>query len=72
MSLIVTCLPKNGHKDKCPLFDTCLARLTDGTVTGCGIPLYYAGYISKSEIVVQHTVIDGKHRQGGTEGGTEE
>ena len=65
MSLIVTCLPKNGHKDKCPLFDTCLARLTDGTVTGCGIPLYYAGYISKSEIVVQHTVQEGADNERG-------
>ena len=52
---IVICLG-DGEKEDCPYIKTCLARLNDRTITGCGIPLYVAGFITKSEIFVQHTV----------------
>ena len=35
---------------------TCLARLTDGTITGCGIPLWYCGMIPLSAVMVRHCV----------------
>lgn len=44
------------HHDNCPYIATCLARLTDRTITGCGMPLFLDGLIPKSEIVVEHTV----------------
>lgn len=40
----------------CPMKPYCLARLNDRTITGCGIPLYMTGQISKDEINVEHTV----------------
>ena len=38
------------------MIKTCLARLTDRTITGCGIPLYAAGLIKREDIMVEHTV----------------
>ena len=52
---IVKCIPTQPDKQSCPMIQTCLARLTDGTITGCGIPLWYAGLIKLEEIMVEHT-----------------
>lgn len=57
--MIMTCIPKSKDKKPCPMIKTCLARLTDGTITGCGVPLAYAGLIRKEEIMVEHTVMRG-------------
>ena len=58
MYQIVKCRAKHEDKTKtdCPMLPYCLARLTDGTISGCGIPLYYAGMIKRDEIMVEHTV----------------
>ena len=52
--MIVKC--KSKEKSDCPMIHFCLARLTDPTITGCGIPLYQAGVIQKSDVRVEHTV----------------
>lgn len=54
--MIVKCIPTKPDKTECPMIKFCLARLTDGTVTGCGIPLWYSGLIKREEITVEHTV----------------
>lgn len=58
--MIVKCKPTRPDKEPCPLIKYCLARLTDGTITGCGIPLWDAGVIRKEEVMVEHTVKDGE------------
>ena len=40
----------------CPYIKTCVARLTDRTVTGCGMALFTNGLIKYDEIGVEHTV----------------
>lgn len=40
----------------CPYIKTCVARLTDRTVTGCGMALFTSGMIKYDEIGVEHTV----------------
>ena len=52
----VKCKPTQPDKEQCPMIRYCLARLTDGTITGCGIPLWYAGLIKREDILVEHTV----------------
>ena len=42
--------------ESCPTLVYCLARLSDPTITGCGMPLYEAGLIRREEILVMHTV----------------
>ena len=54
--MIVKCIPTQEDKEPCPLIKTCLARLTDGTITGCSLPLWWAGIISKDGIKVEHTI----------------
>lgn len=54
--MIVKCLPTKEGKNPCPMIRTCLARLTDRTITGCGVPLWYAGLITRQEVTVEHTV----------------
>ena len=54
--MIIKCKSKRNDKDDCPMKPYCLARLTDRTITGCGIPLWYGGVIRKDEIMVEHTV----------------
>lgn len=54
--MIVKCIPSTEDKKPCPMIHTCLARLTDGTITGCGVPLAYAGLIEPSDVQVEHTV----------------
>ena len=54
--MIVKCRPVNKDKKSCPMIQTCLARLTDRTITGCGVPLWWAGVIKREEIMVEHTV----------------
>ena len=54
--MIVKCRATNPEKTDCPMIQTCLVRLTDGTITGCGVPLWYAGLIRIEEIMVEHTV----------------
>ena len=53
--MIVNCKAKTGKTD-CPMIQTCIARLTDETITGCGVPLWCAGIIKRDEIEVLHTV----------------
>jgi len=60
-SIITKCLPTEEGYDKCPYISTCLARQTDRTITGCGMPLYVDGFITKSEIYVEHTVVEEKN-----------
>lgn len=54
--MIVKCRATKPDKTDCPMIKTCLARLTDRTITGCGIPLWYAGLINREAIMVEHTV----------------
>lgn len=56
MSTIVKCRATEDGKIDCPMIKTCLARLTDKTITGCGLPLVYAGIIKRHELMVEHTV----------------
>jgi hypothetical protein len=53
--MIVKCTPTQPNKEPCPMIKTCLARLTDRTITGCGVPLFHAGLIRKEEVMVEHT-----------------
>ena len=40
-------------KEQCPYYKTCLARIFDRTITGCGLPLYIDGAIkSYNDIVI--------------------
>lgn len=57
--MIVKCKPTKPDKEPCPMIRYCLARLTDRTITGCGIPLWYGGMIRKEDIQVEHTIKDG-------------
>lgn len=52
----VMCKSRRSDKTDCPYIRVCFARLTDPTITGCGLPLYMAGIINKSDIMVIHTV----------------
>lgn len=45
--MIVKCIPSTEGKKPCPMIRTCFARLTDGTITVCGVPLWYAGLIKQ-------------------------
>ena len=56
--MIVKCISDNGEK-QCPMIMTCLARLTDKSITGCGIPLWYCGMIPQSAIMVEHSIRTG-------------
>lgn len=56
MNGIVKCLPTEEGKHPCPMIKICLARLTDGTITGCGVPLAYVGLIRPQDIQVEHTI----------------
>lgn len=53
--LIVKCLDNGGVGD-CPYKPTCIARLTDRTITGCNLPLVWEGLIDKSQAVIEHTI----------------
>ncbi len=55
-SIIVKCHPTQPDKSNCPNLPYCLARLSDPTITGCGMPLYEAGLIQRADIRVEHTV----------------
>lgn len=57
--MIVKCKPTKPDKEPCQMIRYCIARLTDRTITGCGIPLWYGGVIRKEDIQVEHTVKDG-------------
>lgn len=54
--MIVKCKPTMEGKTPCPMIQTCLARMTDETITGCGLPLAYAGIIKWQDIQVEHTI----------------
>lgn len=54
MDGIILCKTKDGFK--CPYLDFCLARLTDRSITGCGMPLYVDGLIKYEGIRMQHTI----------------
>ena len=44
------------HCNNCQYKTYCIPRLTDRTITGCNLPLYWAGWISKGDVVIEHTV----------------
>lgn len=52
------CRHNNGMGD-CPYIITCLARLTDRTITGCNLPFVWNGLIPKESAYVIHTVKGG-------------
>lgn len=54
--MIVKCKPTQPDKTDCPMIRYCLARLTDRTITGCGVPLYEAGLIKRNDVMVEHTI----------------
>lgn len=54
MIATIPCKDKDGFE--CPYLVTCMARLTDKTITGCGMALYVNGLIKHDEIGIQHTV----------------
>lgn len=54
--MIVKCHPTQPDKSNCPMLPYCLARLSDPTITGCGMPLYEAGLIQRADIQVEHMV----------------
>ena len=54
--MIVKCRHTQPDKTDCPMLPYCLARLTDRTITGCGVPLWYGGVIRREDIQVEHTV----------------
>ncbi len=56
--MIVKCKPTQPDKQTCPLICFCIARMNDRTITGCGIPLWYAGMIRREQVQVEHTVRD--------------
>lgn len=58
MNAIVYCKHRLTKEKSCPFYDFCLAWQTDGTVIGCGMPLYYAGIIKKEDIKVEHLVVE--------------
>jgi hypothetical protein len=63
--MIIKCKPTRPGKTDCPLLRYCIARMNDPTVTGCGIPLWYGGFISRDQVQVEHTVRDGKDGKDG-------
>ena len=42
--------------ETCPCKSFCLARLNDTTICGCTMPLYWAGEIPLSAVMVEHRV----------------
>ena len=75
--MIVKCKPTQSDKKECPIITCCLARLTDRTITGCGIPLWYAGVIRSEQVEVEHTMkghgatLKGRKRAKQKDGGNE-
>ena len=57
MTATIPCKAEDGFE--CPYLKTCFARLTDRTITGCGMALYMNGLIRYEEIGVKHTVRKG-------------
>lgn len=53
MITTIPCKAKDGFK--CPYIKTCIARLADETIKGCGMALYVNGLIKYDEIGVAHT-----------------
>ena len=56
VTMIVKCKPTQPDKQPCPMIRLCIARMNDRTITGCGIPLWYAGVIRREQVEVEHTV----------------
>lgn len=59
--MIVKCHPTKPDKTDCPNLAYCLVRLSDPTITGCGIPLWEAGLIKRQDIMVEHRVMEVQH-----------
>lgn len=53
-------VPCNAGDWTCPYIKFCFARLNDKTVVGCGIPLWWHGFIKWEEIAVAHAVKGGR------------
>ena len=51
---VVRCEADGGQS--CPMYRYCLARQTDRTIIGCGVPFWYAGFIPKEAIMVEHRI----------------
>ena len=56
MNNVVSCISPKPDRKNCPYLEFCPARLTDKTITGCGVPLYRAGIIPYDAVMVEHTV----------------
>lgn len=75
--MIVKCNPTQPGKERCPLIRFCIAQMNDRTITGCGIPLWYAGVIRREQVEVEHTVnghgatLKGRKRAKQKDGGNE-
>ena len=61
MITTIPCKSEDGFE--CPYLTTCLARLTDRTITGCGVALYMKGLITYDEIRVRHTIKEGQNER---------
>ena len=53
--MTIPCKAEDGWM--CPYIKTCLARLNDPSIVGCGYPLYLNGLIRKSDILVSHRIV---------------
>ena len=56
MNLPVTCLPCQADGYECEYYKLCLARRTDPTIVGCGIPLYAHGALGYNDVTVMRSV----------------
>ena len=63
--MTIPCKAEDGWM--CPYIKTCLARLNDPSIVGCGLPLYLNGIIkSKSDVFVVHRIKpNAKPKKGG-------
>ena len=54
MNGIIAC--KGETELNCPYLETCVARVIDPRIEGCGIVLYKKGLISKEETLVMRLI----------------
>ena len=57
---MIATIPCESNNGDCPYLKTCIARLTDRTITGCGMALYINGVIKYEDIGVNHSVLVNK------------
>ena len=56
MNNVVSCISPVHDRRDCPYLKTCIARLNDKSIVGCGMPLYQAGIIPYEAIMVEHRI----------------